>query len=130
MLSKMPTFRGETTLATIQKTDQITHRIHELLLRVVDLHYEFKNGFVPSERENSGIQLKALSETIKKDLSEGRDSAAELNVTDIAEAYTTAGYNRDEALVKAKEDLAGLAGRLRTIEEKVGKMVAEVVYSV
>ncbi|KAJ4346680.1 uncharacterized protein N0V89_010611 [Didymosphaeria variabile] len=123
-------FAAKPPLATIQKVDQITDRIHELLLRVVDLHYEFKNGLVRSERENAGIQLKALSETIKKDIEEGRDAAAALNVTDVAEVYTTAGYTRDEALVKAKEDLAGLTGRMRKVEEILGRMVAEVVYNV
>lgn len=123
-----PAFRGETTLTTIQTIDQRTVRIHELFQQVFDMYYDSKYAIVASERENSALQLRALSKTLQKDIAEQHEVAASLNVTDIAEVYVTAGYTKDEAVIKAKKDLAGLSERIRTIEGMIGRMAAEVVY--
>lgn len=123
-----PTFRGKTTLTTIQTIDQLTARTNELFEQAFDLYYDFKHALVASERENAGLQLRGLSETLQKEIAEQHKVTSSLKVTDVAEVYVTAGHTRDSAVLKAKEDLEGLTGRIHTIEARIGKMVAEVVY--
>ncbi|KAF2448449.1 hypothetical protein P171DRAFT_481517 [Karstenula rhodostoma CBS 690.94] len=123
-----PVFRGETTLTTIQTIDQLTTRVHELFQQAFDLYHDSKHAIVASERENASLQLRVLSETLQKDIAGQQEVSASLNVTDVAEVHVTAGYTKDEAVIRAKEDLAGLSRRIETIERLISKIVAEMVY--
>lgn len=128
-MSQLPTPLGEATVASIQKVDQIVNRIHDLFFQATDLAHETHVAIVFTERENAGIQLKAVVETLKKEIDRLRVHEA-LCVTDVAGVYLTAGYTRDEAIMKAKEALEGLYERVRVIENRAGKMVADLVYGV
>ncbi|KAF9737451.1 hypothetical protein PMIN06_001144 [Paraphaeosphaeria minitans] len=127
-MAPQPAFRGEKTLTTIQTIDQITTRVHELFQQAFDLYHDSKHALVASERETAGLQLRGLSEVLHKDIAEQHQVAASLKLTEVVEIHVTAGYTKEEAVVKAKEDLAGLSGRISTIEGMVGMMVAETVY--
>jgi hypothetical protein len=105
-MSPPPASRGETTLTMIQTIDQLVSHAHDLFQQAFDLFHDSKHGIVASERE----------------------IAASLNVTDIADVYVTAGYTKGEAVIKAKEDLEGLNRRVDTIEGRIKRMVAEVMY--
>jgi hypothetical protein len=122
-MSAPPASRGKKTLTTIQTIDQLVSRVHDLFQQVFDLYHDSKHAIVASERENAGLQLRSLSETLQKAITEQREVAASLNVTDIAEVYVTAGYTKDKAIIKAKEDLKGVNGRVDTIAGRIGRML-------
>jgi Trp operon repressor len=127
-MSPPPASRGETTLTMIQTIDQLVSHAHDLFQQAFDLFHDSKHGIVASERETAGLRLRSLSETLQKDIAQQREVAASLNVTDIADVYVTAGYTKGEAVIKAKEDLEGLNRRVDTIEGRIKRMVAEVMY--
>ncbi|KAF2246282.1 hypothetical protein BU26DRAFT_409813, partial [Trematosphaeria pertusa] len=92
------------------------------------LRVQAQTALLTVERERAGMQLKAVMETLEKEIREQREASRSISIVDIAELYRVAGRTRDEALGEARRDFEDTARAVKVVEERIAEFRADVVY--
>jgi hypothetical protein len=98
------------------------------IAHIARMHHEARAALLPSDRAAGVDSLKAELEMLEHDIGEYRRVARSIEVGELVQIYVVACRQRWRAEQIAREDLEGLEGGLREVEERVRAVRADVVY--